>query len=277
MEFIKDKSLHLKQRNLMDNLFFLKTVEDKEAAEELIQLLICNKRVKIIENQSNKSLINIENRSVALDLYCVDEEGKEYNIEVQRTKKDNAEEPTKRMRYNISMMDTHTIEKGIKAKDLPEIYGIMISEFDPFGEGRLRYEIKRKIENSGKKTDNGIHEIYVFTRGKGDSDLKELVEFFENSNGYNEKFPKLSKRVMYLKEDEKGMNEYLLTEEEFLAWAEKEGLKKGMKEGLKEGRKEGRNNTFLLVVKNMKSLNYTISQIMEATGLSEKEIESLTV
>ena len=39
MEFIKDKSLHLKQRNLMDNLFFLKTVEDKEAAEKKLALI----------------------------------------------------------------------------------------------------------------------------------------------------------------------------------------------------------------------------------------------
>ena len=55
----------------------------------------------------------------------------------------------------------------------------------------------------------------------------------------------------------------------------KKGLQKGKKEGIKEGLKEGILKTKINNAKKMKNANLDISLIMEITGLSKKEIESL--
>ncbi|MGJ7922240.1 hypothetical protein [Neobacillus sp. LXY-4] len=50
-----------------------------------------------------------------------------------------------------------------------------------------------------------------------------------------------------------------------------EGMKKGIKEGVKKGMKEGSEN----VARNMLKKGYTISEIAELTGSTEKEIRNL--
>ena len=51
--------------------------------------------------------------------------------------------------------------------------------------------------------------------------------------------------------------------------------KKGSEEGFEEGFKEGRREEKLKMARNLKSLGMTSEQIMQVTGLSLTEIESL--
>ena len=52
---------------------------------------------------------------------------------------------------------------------------------------------------------NGINEIYVNTAAKDGTLIAELMQSFENSNGINPKFEKLSYRVEQFKNDETEM------------------------------------------------------------------------
>lgn len=60
-----------------------------------------------------------------------------------------------------------------------------------------------------------------------------------------------------------------------LRTAEREGRAQGLAEGRAEGLAEGRAEERLYIAKNMKSLGVDVSVIMQTTGLSMQEIESL--
>lgn len=58
-----------------------------------------------------------------------------------------------------------------------------------------------------KGVENGIHEIYVNAEANDDSLQAELMNYMVDSNGYHTVFKKLSQKVQYFKEAQKGVNE----------------------------------------------------------------------
>ena len=54
-----------------------------------------------------------------------------------------------------------------------------------------------------------------------------------------------------------------------------EGINEGIKKGIKEGRAEGAYQRALETARILKQLGDSVSKIMQATGLSEEEIEEL--
>jgi hypothetical protein len=137
-----------------------------------------------------------------LDVLCEDEDNSIIHAEVQKKDDDDHQ---KRMRFNISNIDTVFTEKGIKYEALPDVYAIFISKFDIFNEQRTIYHINRVIEETGSVVDNGVHEIYVNTAIDDGSDISELMQYFKMSVGEHEKFMKLCKRVKYFKESQEGV------------------------------------------------------------------------
>jgi hypothetical protein len=135
-------------------------------------------------------------------LLCEDEDHSIIHAEVQKKDDDDHQ---RRVRFNISNIDTVFTEKGIKYEKLPDVYAIFISKFDIFNEQRTIYHINRVIEETGSIVDNGIHEIYVNTAINDGSDIAELMQYFRNSVGEHENFMKLCKRVKYFKESQEGV------------------------------------------------------------------------
>lgn len=72
-------------------------------------------------------LQNLQGRSVRLDILAVDEAGRIYNVEVQRS--DRGAE-AKRARYNSSLIDANVTEPGDAYEKLNETYVIFITEHD---------------------------------------------------------------------------------------------------------------------------------------------------
>ena len=54
-----------------------------------------------------------------------------------------------------------------------------------------------------------------------------------------------------------------------------EGIEKGIEKGIEQGIEQGKHDTCLNLAQNMLKSNYSINSIMEITGLSKEEIESL--
>ena len=79
---------------------------------------------------------------------------------------------------------------------------MFISQLDPFGEQNTSYRVRRALEKSNTTVYNGLHEIYVNTAVNDGTLIAELMQYFENSNGINPNFEKLSTRVEELKTDE---------------------------------------------------------------------------
>ena len=62
--------------------------------------------------------------------------------------------------------------------------------------------MRRSLAETETTVYNGINEIYVNTAAKDGTLIAELMQYFENSNGINPKFEKLSYRVEQFKNDE---------------------------------------------------------------------------
>lgn len=115
--------------NLMDDDFFQKVVEDRDACEEMIQIILQDEKLQVIHSEPQKFLRNCGKRSVQLDLFCKSSNGSYINVEVQKGDNDNHQ---KRVRYNGSNIDTYVTEKGTRFKKLPEVYIIYLAKFDIF-------------------------------------------------------------------------------------------------------------------------------------------------
>jgi hypothetical protein len=188
--------------NVIDDVFFQKMVDDIEVAEEMLRIILRKHKLKVIKYQTQRFLRNTGAHSVVLDLLCEDEDHSIINAEVQKKDDDDHQ---RRVRFNISNIDTVFTEKGIKYEELPNVYAIFISKFDIFSEQRTIYHINRVIEETGSIVDNGIHEIYVNTAINDGSDIAELMQYFKKSVGEHENFMKLCKRVKYFKESQEGV------------------------------------------------------------------------
>ena len=206
MKTFEEQKALVRRMNVIDDQFFQKIAEDKEVCEELLRILLDKPDLEIIEAQTQRKLPNLQARAVILDALCKDANGNLFNIEGQKDDKNRdhskTEEYQKRVRFNLASMDTFFAEKGTEFHNLPDLYAIFISQIDPFGEHKASYRIRRALEDSNTTVYNGISEIYVNTSSKDGTLVAELMGYFENSNGINPHFERLSYRVEQFKNDE---------------------------------------------------------------------------
>lgn len=64
----------------IDDIFFFKLAEDLGFCEELLQVILENKEIRIVEHKPQAVLRNIKGRSVTLDLKCVDGDGTIFGV-----------------------------------------------------------------------------------------------------------------------------------------------------------------------------------------------------
>ena len=112
---------------LMDDTFMSKVFEDKACAELLLRVILNRDDLTVVRVVSQFELKNLQGRSARLDIYAVDEHGRQYDIEVQRS--DDGAAP-RRARYNSSLLDANLLNPGDKFDELPESYIIFITEHD---------------------------------------------------------------------------------------------------------------------------------------------------
>ncbi len=181
----------------MDDIFFHKLAEDKGFCEELIQVVLENKTLKVAEYTAQDSIRNIKGRSVVLDLKCVSADDKIINVEIQ---KENRDDHQRRVRYNAANIDTAESEKGVKFEELKDIYIIYISKFDLFGKDKTIYHINRVINETQDIVENGVHEIYVNTKVDDGTEIVEYMKLLKGSGiPDNPKFPKICGAIKNIK------------------------------------------------------------------------------
>lgn len=156
------------------------------------------------------SIKNLYGRSVRLDALCVTGDERNINIEVQKDDNDNH---AKRVRYNASCITANVSEPGENYENTPDVYVVYISRFDIFNRKRRLYHIEHSFYDKGEviSIHDGEHFIYANASNDVDAetedvDVAELMEFFKNSQGQNNKFRRLTNRVYDLKNNESEVN-----------------------------------------------------------------------
>lgn len=226
--------------------------------EFVLRIITDNRDLMITGFETQKDMKRLAGgRSICLDAYGVDSDGKRYNLEIQR--QDKGAEPH-RARYHSSAIDIENLHSGQEFTDLPDTYTIFIIEKDFYGMGEPVYPIERMNLATGKSFEDGQHILYVNGEYRGDSDIGRLMHDFNCTKADDMNFELMAERTRYLKENSKGVSEMCLIMEEMRT------------EALEEGRQEG---IQLMVLRMLESGKYSDEEISNVSGLTPAEVEKL--
>lgn len=204
----------------IDDGFFEKLCEDKEVCQEIIRTILNDDSITVTSTIPQKSIKNLQGRSVRVDALCTQGDGSYCNVEVQRADNDNH---FRRVRYNASCITANVTDPGIKFEKVPDLYVIYISEFDILNAGMTIYHQKTIVEETGVAIEDGLHVVYVNTVVNDGSVVAELMQCFLQTHPNNGKFPKLAERVNYFKTNKEGVRSMCKIMEE----VKNDGVKEG--------------------------------------------------
>ena len=207
----EEKQAIVEQFNLMDDNFFSVVMKNKAACEYMLTVLL-GKPIKVLDNRTQYVIRNLPAHSAELDALIEDDEGHIYDVEIQV---ENNDDHPKRVRFYQAAIDWSMLEKGRKYQDLPDLYLLFISKFDMWKQGKTKYEIKRTINDTSDVADNGVHEIYYNTVSDEDSQLTEMLHYFNNSDADDRRFGALSDAVNHQKRTKQGVDSMCKAVEEY--------------------------------------------------------------
>lgn len=207
LQTLEEKKAFVQKFNVFDDTFFEMVAKDKSAVEDILRIVFHDSQLKILQLTPQNSVKNLYGRSVRLDALCIMGNGNHITVEIQKSDDDNH---LKRTRYIASCITTNVSEPGEKFEHISDVCVVYISKFDLFHKKRRMYHVGKALLDLNTVTpiEDGEHFIYVngdsdVDAEAEDNDVAELMEYFKNSNGRNNKFPNLSNRVESLKNDEK--------------------------------------------------------------------------
>lgn len=245
---------------LDDNLMTLVFDRNIEATELLLNTILERHDLNVLNVVAQREYKNpmAGGRSVKFDIYAVDGDGKNYDIEIQRAP---SGADAHRARFHNSMMDTRMLKTKQEFRELHDSYVIFITASDVIGAGCSLYHINRRIEETGTYFGDGSYIIYVNGSYKNDGDpIGKLMHDFRCINSADMFYPTLATQVKYFKET-KGGQEIMCKAFEDLA--EKRADEKVLDEKAR-------------LIKNlMESMHMTEEQVMEAMKLSEADKQLL--
>ena len=178
--------------------------EDKALTELLLRILLSRDDLHVKSVMTQKEKRNLFGRSVRLDIVAEDTAGKVYNVEVQRADKGAI---ARRARYNLAMLDSHTLKKHDDFSALPETYIIFITESDYYGFGQPLYRIRKSVEITAANGtdlpfDDGCSIIYVNGAYRGEDAIGYLMHDFSEPSADKMHYGAIAERVRFHKQQE---------------------------------------------------------------------------
>ena len=135
----------LKDFRLMDDDFMSKCLENApECIELMLRIIIGKKDLKVVKSQTEYPIKSLLGRGVRFDVFARDAEGREYDIEIQRS--DHGAEP-RRARYNSALMDANALDSGEDFAKLRDTYVIFIHRERHYGRWTGSLRLRQNREN----------------------------------------------------------------------------------------------------------------------------------
>ena len=108
---------------LFDDTYMTRFFDENIPCTEFVLRILMNKPdLRVKKTKSQVTIRHLEGRSVCLDVYAMDSQGKKYDIEIQRS--DYGADPH-RARYHSGMIDVDNLHAGQKFDELPDSYVIL--------------------------------------------------------------------------------------------------------------------------------------------------------
>lgn len=237
---------------------FMTIVFDRniEATELVLNIILGKNDLKVIEVIAQREYKNpiTGGRSIKLDIYAQDSDGKVYDIEIQN---DDAGADIHRARFHSSMLDTKMLKEKQKFKEIHDSYVIFITKNDYMKIGLPMYHVERVVQEAGILFEDGSHIIYVNGSYKDDTDpVGKLMHDFRCTSAVDMFYQELAKSVRHFKETEGGQNQVC----------------KAMEERIDRERDQERIETLFDVVKNlMEAMKMSAEQAMTTLKISDAD------
>lgn len=238
---------------------FMTIVFDRntEATELVLNIILGRDDMKVMEVIAQREYKNpvTGGRSIKLDIYAKDADGKVYDIEVQN---ENAGADVHRARFHSSMLDIKMLKEKQKFREIHDSYVIFITKNDCMKMGLPIYHVERTVQEEGTLFGDGSHIIYVNGNYKNDDDpIGKLMHDFRCTSAVDMFYQELAKPVRHFKETEGGRSQVC----------------KAMEERIDRERIE----TLFGVVKNlMEAMKMTAEQAMAILKISDADREVLS-
>ncbi len=241
-------------------------------------------------------------RGLIYDIYCTDENGEQFIVEMQNNEHVNFRERTL---YYLAQAIARQGERGAGWQfALKAVYGVFFLNFN-------LTDLPRKLRTDIVLADRDTHELFSgkmrfiflelpsFTKEESEceTDFERWIYVLKNMEtlqrlpfkARNAVFQKLEQIVdiaAMSKEDRMKYDESIKVYRDQLAVIEFErtkgleqgfaiGKEEGIKQGREEGREEGRENERLKIARNLKAAGLAPETIANATGLAQEQIAKL--
>jgi len=199
---------------------------NKPLAEFVLRIIMGNPSLRLVKFNTQDELKMVTGaRSVTLDVTATDDEGRKYDIEVQRA--GSGAEP-KRARYHSSMMDVGSIKAGDPFEMLPETYVIFITEEDVYKASKACYSVRRINETIGVPFGDGTVILYVNGKYRANDDIGRLMHDFGCSDPDEMNYGIMADRARYYKESTEGVKDMCKIMDDLRTESEKRGEIKGV-------------------------------------------------
>lgn len=265
---------------------FFSREENRKFLEEFISAVLEKQiKVKNVVHDARLEQLAKEDKYGVLDLDVELEDGKKVNIEIQLKDNHNIEERTT---YYSSKKITEQIGIGQEFEEINQVIIIAILDYSFI---ELPEYITRTVRVANEHREYEINNvekyIYIelekFRNQNPDmkNKLNQWIAFIDRERGdllemakkENKEIKEAEERYNVLTGDAelKRLAEVRLMSQLEGASAKKVAREEGVQEGIKKGQKE----KCIEIVKKMKSKNMQLEEIIELTGLTKEQIESI--
>lgn len=254
----------LEELNLTDRFLFDETMENPEAYEATISILLENE-IELLERPETEKEFRVspELRAIRLDVISMDKEKKLYYTEVQNKNTGNL---LKRSRYYQAHLDVSLLEPGcMDFNKLNNSCMIMVAPFDLFGKGLYRYTFEGTCRECPElKINDGAVRVFINTNGKNKEEFsEEFLNFMEFLNDTRDEVVEKtkSKRIKQIYETVKKIKASEKIGVKYMQLWEEMALAR--EEAKAEGKAEGENSILVGLICRKLRKNKSIEQIAE--------------
>jgi len=237
-------------------------------AQFVLRILIDKPDLEVLTLETQKDFKRLAGaRSVCLDAYATDSEGRKYDIEIQRSDRGAG---ARRARYHSSSMDIENLDAGQDFDELPETYTIFITEQDVIGRGKPCYRVERVYLDNGLTFEDGAHILYVNGAYRDESEIGRLMHDFSCWNPDDMTLTPMKEVSTYYKQTPEGVRMMCRAFEE----TRQEGFEKGMQQGMQQGIQQGMRQGMLASIRSlMETMKLSAPQAMDILKISKEEQE----
>lgn len=238
--------------------------------------------IKELTYLKNENLLATElNRKAIFDLYCTNERGEKFIVELQKTKQKYFKDRT--VYYSTFPIREQAVMGSEWSFELKKVYTIAILDFifdeDENQPEKLRYDVKLTDIQTKKIFYDKLTFIYLempkFSKSADELETKFDKWLFILKNLHKlERIPEKLKENIFLKLFETA-EIAKFNHQEYQDYEDSLKYYRDIKNSLDNAREEGKIEGKIEVVKNLLKNNVSVEIIMMSTGLTKEQIEKL--